>query len=413
MEEVKAKPRRKRPRTFQARTDLKSALESAILSPKSNIVSHFTRDGYKFRANLHDIIRQLDDERKDKYLALNSFALKSINNRTRVFTINGEVRQPPEQLTIEFLTKLRGKISDTIAYVDNLPLLATKTRLAKRCSKFGTVVNIFMPAARRVCQKHPILRGSIKVAHSGYAFVQFSNAYSVKRFCRRYVGNSHLRRHLRRSRRNRRARFLQRQASMMAVPWRAQDNPPKIASNPPDANITLNSAFSGSCSQVDWSGVESGVQSDNDGHFPKRNRKLTFNLSDVAPAASTAAPQSVKSGVEPKKIRRKRPKNPAPLGLKKMFRNIQVFPLRVYRRLKKEYYNYKRLGTKIQYNQPVQQPPVQHYDYHEDAGQQSEYAQPVDPLSPFTEQVIEQQAIQAEQEQPVNQSPIDFIDPFE
>uniref|UniRef100_A0AC34QCG8 Ribosomal protein S1 n=1 Tax=Panagrolaimus sp. JU765 TaxID=591449 RepID=A0AC34QCG8_9BILA len=197
MSETKTK-KRKRPRTAQVRQDLKKVLECSILSPRSSILPLFSKNKDYMVGNLFQVIKNLmiDGGNIDKFLNLSNFALKSLNNRTKIFTIFDEENSTKkEELKIAFHRKLRTRIFETIAFVDNLPLLCTKERLWRRATLFGTVVDVHLPKPKKVFQKQGILKGSIIVEHAGYGFVQFTSPYSVKRFCKRYSANSHLRRH--------------------------------------------------------------------------------------------------------------------------------------------------------------------------------------------------------------------------
>uniref|UniRef100_A0A914QRL4 RRM domain-containing protein n=1 Tax=Panagrolaimus davidi TaxID=227884 RepID=A0A914QRL4_9BILA len=326
------KHRRKRPRTAQIRQDLRKALEKAILAPKCTILPFFMKKNGVFSANLFFIVKQLNIPKVQSFLYLNTFALKSLNNRSKVFMIVGASDAKPEDLRIEFATKLRARIMDTIAYVDNLPLLCTPERLARRAAIFGRVVDVYLPPPRRISQKHAMLRGSLKVNHAGYGFIQFTTSQAVKRFCKRYIANSHLRRHGRKTRRKRiRAISKSQQTSQNAA---EQENIEGGIAEEQAAAIAY---------QHELSGLESGLESDYE--FTKKFKSVAFNLSNVSSSKdeiNEISQTDIKMPTKKKKTRRKRAAIGEAFSLKVLFRGIQVFPYKAYRRLKKEYYRLKR-----------------------------------------------------------------------
>ena len=176
---------------------------------------------------------------------------------------------------------------------------------------FGTVVDVHLPKPRKVFQQQGILKGSIKVGHAGYGFVQFTSPYSVKRFCRRYVGNSHLRRHQKRGRRTKRARLL------------SKSQPLNLSKNSQEENSKNHHE---SNSNLEWS--ESGLESDVE-LAPRRKRRLTFNvnISEIPRAKTNASDSELAGQGTKKKVRRKRSLNSGSVSLRRLFRMIQVFPL--------------------------------------------------------------------------------------
>ncbi|KAE9550382.1 hypothetical protein FO519_006400 [Halicephalobus sp. NKZ332] len=326
MSDINIKRKRKRPRTTQLRQDLRKSLETAILAPKSSILHLFSISETQYTANLFEVIKNTELGNAEKYLHLSTFGYKSLNNKTRIFTICGELSSKPEDLEISFQRKLRTRVFDTIAFVDNLPLLCTKERLWRRAALFGTVVDVHLPKPRKVFQKQGMLKGSIKVEHAGYGFVQFTSPYSVKRFCRRYAGNSHLRRHQKRGRKMRKTRLSR---TFLNTSKNSQE---ENAKNHHESNF-------------EWS--ESGLESEVE-LAPRRKRILTFNINiREIPPANTVVQESGTSGKKLKKIRRKRSLKSGSVSLRRLFRMIQVFPLRAYKKLKKEYYRLKRQTRQV------------------------------------------------------------------
>jgi len=339
MSDLSTKRTRKRPRTAQLRQDLKKALETAILAPHSNVLHLFSKSELQYTANLFEVMKHIQLDNPEKYFNLSTFAYKSLNNRTKIFTVIGDLSSKPEDLEISFQKKLRTRVFDTIAFVDNLPLLCTKERLWRRAALFGTVVDVHLPKPRKIFQKQGILKGSIKVEHAGYGFVQFTSPYSVKRFCRRYAGNSHLRRHQRRGRRTRRARLLSRSQQFNMSKTSQEDN----VKNHHESN-----------SNVEWS--ESGLESDVE-LAPRRKRRLTFNVNirEIPQATTNITGSEIPGQGIKKKIRRKRSLKSGNVSLRRLFRMIQVFPLRTYKKLKKEYYELKRRAREPRTVEQVQQ----------------------------------------------------------
>uniref|UniRef100_A0AC34FG88 RRM domain-containing protein n=1 Tax=Panagrolaimus sp. ES5 TaxID=591445 RepID=A0AC34FG88_9BILA len=343
------KPRRKRPRTAQIRQDLRKALETAILAPKCKILPLFVRKDGVFSENLYLILKQLNQPQIHSFLKLNTFALKSLNNRSRVFMITGAPDAKPENLKIEFSTKLRARVMDNIAYVDNLPLFCTAERLSRRAAIFGRVVDVYLPPPRKVPQKHAMLRGSLKVNHAGYGFIQFTTSQAVKRFCKRYIANSHLRRHGRKTRRKRIRAISKSQQQLTSQPELEEEQDPNDISpvyesvpclpEPDDDNL-----ITSNYQQELLSGLESGLESDYEFNV-KKFKSVAFNLSNVSSSKeenNEISLTEIKMPTKKKKTRRKRTAIGEAVSLKVLFRGIQVFPYKAYRRLKKEYYRLKR-----------------------------------------------------------------------
>uniref|UniRef100_A0A914XYE4 RRM domain-containing protein n=1 Tax=Panagrolaimus superbus TaxID=310955 RepID=A0A914XYE4_9BILA len=314
IQEPKKKPKRKRQRTAQIRQDLRKALEKAILAPKCKILPFFIRKDGVYSANLYLILKHLIQPQIQSFFKLNSFALKSLNNRSRIFMISGATDAKPENLKIEFSTKLRARVMDTIAYVDNLPLLCTPERLSRRAAIFGRVVDVYLPPPRKVPQKHAMLRGSLKVNHAGYGFIQFTTSQAVKRFCKRYIANSHLRRHGRKTRRKRIRAISKSQQSISQI---------QAEQEPEDPVYEQTSVYQ----QELLSGLESGLESDYE--FTKKFKSVAFNLSNVSSSKeenNEISLTEIKMPTKKKKTRRKRTTIGEAVSLKVLFRGIQVFP---------------------------------------------------------------------------------------
>lgn len=215
---------------------------------------------------------------------------------------------------------MEGKIIWNVFHIkffqDNLPVLCTKERLWRRATLFGTVVDVHLPKPRKIFQKQGILKSSIKVEHAGYGFVQFTSPYSVKRFCKRYSTNSHLRRHGKRSRKTKRARLLSKSQQ-------SNENFHESTENLKHDELSkISHEYSITNSNVEWS--ESGMESDFD-IGPVRKRRTTFNVSvmEISEKFEKKSTENVKR----RKIRRKKSLKPGNVSLRRLFRFIQVFPL--------------------------------------------------------------------------------------
>ena len=87
------------------------------MAPHSNILHLFSKSETQYTANLFEVIKHIQLDNLEKYFNLSTFAYKSLNNRTKIFTVIGDLSSKPEDLEISFQKKLRTRVFDTIAFV--------------------------------------------------------------------------------------------------------------------------------------------------------------------------------------------------------------------------------------------------------------------------------------------------------
>ena len=218
-----SKKRRRRPRTKELRTQLKTVLESAILTAENNQLNELfspLEDG-TLAAPLPAFLFQLCTEplanfSSSKFAQLSRQALKSVSNISRIFRISErplslplsgenvggqehkeadlEVAKAADDLWLLLKPNRCLQREARTVYVDNLPARCTRAKLERRCTQFGAVVNIKFPQIARIQRRISQSIGGTWPAHSGFAFVQFVSKTAAKRFCKRYAANSRLKR---------------------------------------------------------------------------------------------------------------------------------------------------------------------------------------------------------------------------